>query len=174
MTGGRTVTIAAEQRGDFLHRWVWVLFDGAIWFAAIYAATWLRFDFRNTPLFVGTTLEFAVAAVLGHLLVGAAIGPYAVGHARGSFEETTDLVRTVLVTTVGLGTWALIADPQVLPRSVPVVAGALALVGMFAVRFLIRSWRSRHTASRENERRVIVFGAGSAGRRLVRSMGQHG
>jgi FlaA1/EpsC-like NDP-sugar epimerase len=41
---------------------------------------------------------------------------------------------------------------------------------MFAVRFLIRSWRSRHYASQENERRVIVFGAGDAGRRLLRSM----
>jgi FlaA1/EpsC-like NDP-sugar epimerase len=41
---------------------------------------------------------------------------------------------------------------------------------MFAVRFLIRSWRSRHTMSRENERRVIVFGAGDACRRLLRSM----
>jgi FlaA1/EpsC-like NDP-sugar epimerase len=53
---------------------------------------------------------------------------------------------------------------------VPVVAAALALVGMFAVRFLIRSWRSRHCASQENARRVIVFGAGDAGRRLLRSM----
>src|ERR1019366_6853043 len=146
--------------------------DSGIWFTAIYCATWLRFDFENTPVFVATTLQFALVAGLGHFLVGAVIGPYAVGHARGSFEETTDLVRTVLVTTIGLGALVLIADPQTLPRSVPVVAGALALVGMFAVRFLIRSWRSRQTKSRENERRVIVFGAGSAGRRLLRSMGE--
>jgi FlaA1/EpsC-like NDP-sugar epimerase len=166
------VKSGAQQRDEWLHRWVWVLFDGGIWFCAIYCATWLRFDFADTPVLVTTTLQFALAAALGHFLVGAVIGPYAVGHARGSFEETTDVVRTVLVTTVALAVWALIADPQGLPRSVPVVAGALALVGMFAVRFLIRSWRSRHTASRENERRVIVFGAGSAGRRLVRSMGE--
>jgi FlaA1/EpsC-like NDP-sugar epimerase len=149
-----------------------VLFDSGIWFTAIYCATWLRFDFEDTPVFVATTLRFALVAGLGHFLVGAVIGPYAVGHARGSFEETTDLVRTVLVTTIGIAVWDLIADPQTLPRSVPVVAGALALVGMFAVRFLIRSWRSRQTESRENERRVIVFGAGSAGRRLLRSMGE--
>jgi len=149
---------------------VWVLFDAAIWFVAIYGATWLRFDFKRASVFVATTLVFAIAAGLGHFLVGAVIGPYAVGHQRGSFEETTDIVRTVAVTAAGLAVWALIADPQVVPRSVPVVAGALALVGMFAVRFLIRSWRSRHYASQENERRVIVFGAGDAGRRLLRSM----
>ena len=158
------------QRSEWLHRWVWVLFDAAIWFVAIYGATWLRFDFKRAPVLVASTLVFAAAAVLGHLLVGTVIGPYAVGHRRGSFEETTDIARTVVVTSAGLTIWALIAEPQVVPRSVPVVAGAFALVGMFAVRFLIRSWRSRHTASSENERRVIVFGAGDAGRRLLRSM----
>ncbi|HZL05166.1 MAG TPA: nucleoside-diphosphate sugar epimerase/dehydratase, partial [Coriobacteriia bacterium] len=56
------------------------------------------------------------------------------------------------------------------PRAVPVVGGGVALVAMFAVRFLIRSWRSRHIASYESQRRVIVFGAGDAGRRLLRSM----
>jgi FlaA1/EpsC-like NDP-sugar epimerase len=66
--------------------------------------------------------------------------------------------------------WALLADPIVVPRSVPLVAGALALVGMFAVRFLIRSWRSRHVQFADQGRRVIVFGAGDAGRRLLRSM----
>jgi FlaA1/EpsC-like NDP-sugar epimerase len=162
----------AAKGSEWLHRWTWVLFDGGVWFSAIYAATWLSFDFKPNPVLIETTLQFAVAAALGHLLIGALIGPYAVGHQRGSFEETTDVVRTVLVTAIGLAIWALMADPQVLPRSVPIVAGALALVGMFAVRFLIRSWRSRHYASQENERRVIVFGAGTAGRRLVRSMGE--
>jgi FlaA1/EpsC-like NDP-sugar epimerase len=147
-----------------------VLFDGGIWFAAIYGATWLRFDFEDTPVVVGSTMVFAAVAVGAHLLVGSVIGPYAVGHRRGSFEETADLSRTVLVTTGGMLVWALVANPLMVPRSVPVVAGALALVGMFAVRFLIRSWRSRHAVSEDNQRRVVVFGAGDAGRRLLRSM----
>ena len=164
------MTPRAIRRRDRLHRWVWALFDAAIWFAAIYGATWLRFDFKHAPALVASTLMFAIAAVAGHLFVGAFIGPYAVGHQRGSFEETTDIGRTVLVTAGGLLAWALMADPQVVPRSVPVVAGALALVGMFAVRFLIRSWRDRRAASQVHERRVIVFGAGDAGRRLLRNM----
>lgn len=164
------MTPRAVQRREWLHRWVWVLFDAAIWFVAIYGATWLRFDFKRASVFVATTLVFAIAAGLGHLFVGAVIGPYAVGHRRGSFEETLDISRTVAVTAAGLMVWDLLADPQVVPRGVPVVGGGVALVGMFAVRFLIRSWRSRHYASQENERRVIVFGAGDAGRRLLRSM----
>ena len=168
--GGRTVTSGAAQHGEWLHRWVWVLFDGVIWFVAIYAATWLRYDFRRPPVFVAATLGFAATAAVAHLLLGTIIGPYAVGHRRGSFEETTDVARTVAVVTTGLLAWALISDPLTIPRSVPVVAGALALLGMFAVRFLIRSWRSRHYAFQEDQRRVIVFGAGDAGRRLLHSM----
>jgi len=164
------VTPRAIQRRDRLHRWVWALLDATIWFVAIYGATWLRWDFRVAKVFAASTLLFAVVAVVGHLVVGAFVGPYGVNHQRGSFEESTDIGRTVALLTGPLLVWALIADPIVVPRSVPLGAGALALVGMFAVRFLIRSWRSRHGAFEENGRRVVVFGAGDAGRRLLRSM----
>ncbi|HYO20511.1 MAG TPA: polysaccharide biosynthesis protein, partial [Dermatophilaceae bacterium] len=156
--------------GDWLYRWAWVVFDAAIWQVAIYASIWLRFDFMLAPVVLATTVEFAIAAGVGHLVVGALVGPYAIGHRRGSFEEAADITRTVVIVAAGLVVWALLADPQVVPRSVPMVAGALALVGMFAVRFVIRGWRTRHFASLEDQRRVIVFGAGDAGRRLLRSM----
>jgi len=162
--------MSAEQSRQWVHRWVWVLFDGAIWFAAIYWATWLRFDFTNTDVLVDHTLVFATVAAVAYLLVGAAIGPYAVGHRRGSFEETTDLAGSALATTMALLIWAFVANPLIVPRSVPIVAGTLALVGMFAIRFIVRSYRSRHVTTDEDARRVIVFGAGDAGRRLLRSM----
>jgi len=164
------VTQRAIQRRDRMARWIWALVDAAIWFFAIFGATWLRFDFRATLVFAPRTLLFAVVALFGHMLVGAFIGPYGVNHQRGSFEESTDIGRTVAVSTGGLLVWALIADPIVVPRSVPLVAGAFALVGMFAVRFLIRSWHNRHAVSTVPERRVVVFGAGDAGRRLLRNM----
>jgi FlaA1/EpsC-like NDP-sugar epimerase len=149
---------------------VWALLDATVWFAAIYGAAWLRFDFESAPALVAGTLVFASAAAAAHLLVGAVLGPYAVGHKRGSFEETTDLGRTVAVTTGGLLVWAFLVTPLMVPRSVPVVAGALALVAMFAARFFIRSWRSSQAATGDDQRRVVVFGAGDAGRRLLRSM----
>jgi FlaA1/EpsC-like NDP-sugar epimerase len=137
---------------------------------AVYGATWLRFDFAAVAVLLSTTVEFALAAAIGHLVLGALIGPYSVGHRRGSFEETADLARTVLGITIALQVWAMIAVPIVVPRTVPVVAGAFTLVGMFALRFMVRSWRSSHVAQEADERRVVVFGAGDAGRRLLRSM----
>ena len=158
------------RRSQWLSRWVWALLDATVWFAAIYGAAWLRFDFESAPALVAGTLVFASAAAAAHLLVGAVLGPYAVGHKRGSFEETTDLGRTVAVTSGGLLVWAFLVTPLMVPRGVPAVAGALALAAMFAARFFIRSWRSSQAATGDNQRRVVVFGAGDAGRRLLRSM----
>ncbi|MDO5711734.1 MAG: nucleoside-diphosphate sugar epimerase/dehydratase, partial [Micrococcales bacterium] len=47
--------------------------------------------------------------------------------------------------------------------------GALALIGMLALRFAVRSAASRRERARDSQHRALVFGAGDAGRRLVRS-----
>lgn len=158
------------RRRERLARWSWAVADAVIWIVAIYAAAWVRLDFDTVPVLVSSSLVFAVAAAVAQVVIGALIGPYRVGHQRGSFEETVDVGRAATLTGLGLMVWALVAHPVVVPRSVPVVAGALALSGMFAVRFLVRTWRNRTAAQRSHDKRVIVFGAGEAGRRLLRSM----
>ena len=158
------------RRRDRTSRWSWALVDAAIWFWAVYAAAWLRLDFDPAPVLVPSTLILAVAAAVLHVEIGAVLGPYGVGHQRGSFEETSDISRAVVLTTAGIFVWALVATYDVVPRSVPLIAGAFALAAMFASRFLIRSWRNRAAGVRPADKRVIVFGAGEAGRRLLRSM----
>ncbi len=44
------------------------------------------------------------------------------------------------------------------------------MTGVFAARFLFRSWRLLSDGRRASDKRVVVFGAGEAGRRLLRSM----
>jgi FlaA1/EpsC-like NDP-sugar epimerase len=149
---------------------MWLPLDAMIWFGAVYGATWIRYDFEDSFNLLGPTLLFAAVAGLTYIVIGAVIGPYSVGHRRGSFEETTELAGTVLATASGLILLAFFATPMIVPRSVPVVAGILALVAMFATRFIVRSWRTTRAASGENQRRVIVFGAGEAGRSLLRNM----
>ncbi len=84
-------------------RLVWSALDSLIWIGSLVIATWLRLDFHITdqywtPLLVGSSI-----AVLVHLLVGWAFGPYAVGHELGSFEETSDLSRAAVVAGIVLG-----------------------------------------------------------------------
>lgn len=160
----------ALRRTERIARWSWSVADAGIWFVAIFAAAWLRLDFHAAPVLIRSTFVFATVAGVAHVAVGALIGPYRVGHLRGSYEETVDVGRAATLTGAGLMVWALLANPIIVPRSVPVIAGAIALSGMFAVRFMVRSWRNRTSVQHTHDRRVIVFGAGEAGRRLLRSM----
>jgi len=163
------MTYRMKRRRDRVGRLVWASFDAGVWFCSIYAASWLRLDFDLRPVLLSTTLLFGLAAAVLHILVGMLIGPYRVGHRLGSFEETADLSRAVVVTGAVLTAWAALA-PGAAPRSVPVIASAFALAGMFAGRFMGRSWRNNTAAARSNDRRVIIFGAGEAGQRVLRSM----
>lgn len=159
-----------RSRVERIHRWLWGFADAGVWVVSIYGASWLRYDFHPHSVFMRGTMWIALVTVLAHLVIGVFIGPYAIGHDRGSFEETVDIAQTVAVTTFGVFIVVRFINPMPVPRSIPIMAGALALAGMFSIRFVIRTWRTRRLPLRENHRRVIVFGAGDSGRHLVRNM----
>jgi len=162
------------RRRDGVVRWTWALFDALVWGVAIFFACWLRYDFDSADVPVKGALWFALAAMGGQIVIGGLIGPYAVGHERGSFEEIIDIAKTVAIVGLGLLIWALLINPVVVARSVPVSAAALALLSMFALRYTVRAVNTHRYATRKGERRVVLFGAGEAGRRLVRSMLREG
>lgn len=163
----RSRTIAEQLRA---HQWVWAAVDAAAWFGSVFGATWLRFDFDPAPALTGGTLLVSLVAVGVHLAIGTLGGPYAVGHSRGSFEEAADVARTVLVTAALLSLWTFAVGPVFVPRSIPLLAGLIALSVMYAARFLLRTLRARRASERTGQKRVIVFGVGAAGRQLVRRM----
>ncbi|WP_229665827.1 polysaccharide biosynthesis protein, partial [Ornithinimicrobium pekingense] len=57
-----------------------------------------------------------------------------------------------------------------LPRSVALLAPAVAIVMMLALRFIVRTYRSHRVARNPDGEPVVVLGAGLAGRRLVHNM----
>ena len=161
------VSLARRER---VNRWMWALVDVVVWVVAVFLAAWLRYDFQLSPTIAPPLLWFTVVAVVAHLGFGTFFGPYAVGHDRGSFEETYDVGRTVLLTTLVLMTVVFGLHLGGIPRSVPFSAPAFAMLGMFAARFIIRTMRTSKAANAQEEQRAIIFGAGEAGRRLTRSL----
>jgi FlaA1/EpsC-like NDP-sugar epimerase len=157
-------------RRERVNRWMWALVDAGVWVIAVFMAAWLRYDLQLAPTIAAPLLWFTVAAIVAHLGFGTFFGPYAVGHDRGSFEETYDVGRTVLLTTLVLMTLVFGVHLEPVPRSVPFTAPAFAMLGMFAARFIIRTMRTSKAANAPEEQRAIVFGAGEAGRRLTRSL----
>lgn len=150
-------------------RWRWAGIDGGLWIGSTVAAVFLRFDFSLNQAFASSTLVYAVASSAVYLILGGIAGPYAVGHSRGSFEEIVDLMRTALaVGILGLVVNAVL-PVQFVPRSVPLTASLVAVLAMLAARTVLRTRRARHRAT-DDDRRVIVLGAGEGGRQLVRTM----
>ena len=150
-------------------RWRWAGIDGGLWIGSTVAAVFLRFDFSITEAFAGSTMLFALVSAAAYLALGGVAGPYAVGHSRGSFEEIVDLTKTAMIVgLLGLVVNAVL-PVQLVPRSVPLTSAMVAAMAMLAARTVLRTRRARHRGD-DDDRRVIVFGAGEGGRQLVRTM----
>lgn len=133
-------------------------------------AAFLRYDFDLDLSLGRPVLTLAGIGVLSQIVLGTLIGPYAVGHERGSYEEIVDVGKTVLFWALPLGVVGLFVDNQLGPRSLAFTGGALAMLGMFGARFVLRASRSRPDQLSESHKRVLVIGAGDGGRQVVRSL----
>ena len=153
-----------------LNRWVWALVDLVVLVLAVFLSACLRYDFDLDAALTRPVATLAGVAALAHLVVGAALGPYAVGHLRGSYEEIVDLTKTVLAWAIPLELVTLLGPWDLGPRSLPLTAGTAALLGMFGARFVLRAARTRLDPASAAESRVLVFGAGEGGRQLVRAL----
>lgn len=158
------------SRREWIVQLSWAGTDALVIAAAAYVSTWLRFDLDFNNFVAESTARFAIAAALVHIVCGVLVGPYRIGHLRGSFEETADLGRTVVVDAAVLILLLLTPWFHHVPRSMPLLVPMLGLVGMFTLRFVIRSYRWGRTASGDHVEKVIVFGAGDSGRRLIRGL----
>lgn len=149
----------------------WATADTAIMFCAPFIGAWVRYDLDIKTVVIPQIGAFALLAAVVFVVLGVIVGPYRIGHLRGSFEETADIARVVVLTAVPLIAVVTLTDwLRGVPRSVGVLGPALALGGMFTLRFVVRSYRWGRGAVRPDLQRVIIFGAGLSGRQLVRAL----
>jgi FlaA1/EpsC-like NDP-sugar epimerase len=143
-----------------------VLVDSAAWVGAMCVATMLRLELWVPARGLGGVLLTAVAIqlVLG-FVVGLYRGRWGVGH----FEEAVAVSLVGVVAAAG----ATLANVQWghTPRTVPAIAGVIALTDMQAARYLYRSLvrRSRRPRAAEVER-MLVFGAGAGAQMVLPSL----
>ena len=136
--------IQRVSTSDHPYRLAWTVVDCLVWAAALVGATYLRYELSFDPIdWRGLAAAFGVAALL-QLVFGFLLGPYAVGHLRGSFEEIVDLTKTVVLTAAVLCIPVFVARPILVPKSVPIIAGPFALVAMLGLRLLVRAWKTRN------------------------------
>jgi FlaA1/EpsC-like NDP-sugar epimerase len=165
-----TAVSAVARSGRLPTRALWTSVDAVIWVTALYLAAWLRLEFSITPEYWYPLLVASGLVVFCHVSIGWLRGPYGIGYDLASFEETSDLAGTAVLSGVTLGFLVVAVKAIDLPRSVPFTGLAMAMAGMFAARFLIRSRRTHRAIAASSERRAVVFGAGAGGRILVQSL----
>jgi FlaA1/EpsC-like NDP-sugar epimerase len=144
--------------------------DSVVWFVAVWAATWARFDFDVEDMNLSPTAIVAAAAVIVNGAVGSAMGIYRHRYIVASFEECVALATVAAFSSALLLAGLGLVTPHPVPRSVPVLAGAFALGGMLAVRWLARTLARRHLRKDARRRKVVVLGAGRTGQDLARQM----
>jgi len=151
-------------------RLLWTALDAGVWAASLVVATWLGLDFQIPELYAESLAIATACVIVVHVSIGWLFGPYAVGHELGSFEETSEVARAATVAGLCLATLTLLLGVVDLPRSVPLTGLALAVLGMFAARFLIRSRRTHLALRGTSPKRAVIFGAGSGARILMQSL----
>ncbi len=148
--------------------------DGLAWVVAFEIATAMRFEFDLSAWSPSRVLVMAGVAVVIQWIVGHLRGLYDGRWQFGSFEEVAIVGQVVFLTTaIGAAVNRLVVRPRLVPVSVTLVAGVVALVGMVAARYVWRmavDRRHRPDADDHESIRVIVFGAGNAGNQVIDSM----
>jgi FlaA1/EpsC-like NDP-sugar epimerase len=158
------VLSAARRRLPVVH----FAADSVLWVVSIPLAVWLRYDYRFSQLDHNEIVPVVLAVVLQGVF-GVLTGLYRRRWRYGSFDEVRVVALTAasvgVVLTVGLWQW------NGVPRSVPILATGLSLVGQITARSL---WRlrneSRNRPSGEHLQRLVVVGAGEGGDQVLRTL----
>ncbi len=149
--------------------------DVAVWTALTPLAFALRLEgdvFRYPEALVALTLGGAVLKI-------AAEGLFRLPRRAWRWIGVSDLLA--VLTAVGIVTFAMMVGVAVvhpvfpIPRSVPLIEGALAIVALGGMRLAMRVWHESRGRQRvkEDGRRVLIVGAGNAGAMVVREMLRH-
>jgi FlaA1/EpsC-like NDP-sugar epimerase len=147
-----------------------ISFDVTAWIVAYLAFAWLRFDASATSVPWLEVLLVGVGTALVYLIFGRFVWLHQGRAGTASLEEMV-LLGAVTMTSGAL-VFAVNLATQWVPRSVPAGATVATLVLVAWARAAWRRLREREDEGRHDEgaKRVLVIGAGEAGRELLASM----
>jgi len=145
------------------------LWDAASWTAAILFATFLRYDGNPDAATLRAALILGFALGTAQVILGWMLQRIRGRRIVGSFDEISVLTFTTGAVTIAGTIAVFLLDPLPVPRSVPFIAGTIALTTMLGGRFVLRAYRQRSLFSRDGDR-VLIYGAGESGDQIIRQM----
>jgi FlaA1/EpsC-like NDP-sugar epimerase/lipopolysaccharide/colanic/teichoic acid biosynthesis glycosyltransferase len=148
------------------------LYDAGAWAAALYLATWCRYDWHLELINEHRLVPFVLVAIVTQWTLGLLLRTYRGRYFTGSVEQAWNLALVAFAVGAILMVTQLASSMFFAPRAVPLIAPFIMCVLAAGARLGLRAVQERPTPLTDHSapRRVIVFGAGSAGRQLVRAM----
>jgi dTDP-glucose 4,6-dehydratase len=140
------------------------------WTAAVWLSTLLRFDGQLPQGMIASIWRFSFLAASVSLLIGISFSMYSGKYRSASLEEILVLSLATALTTLILFSFRVIINLTGVPRSVPIIAGFLAIIFMLVFRVLVNPRSIRPFRKRINGERTLIYGAGIAGRQLAEQM----
>jgi FlaA1/EpsC-like NDP-sugar epimerase len=169
MGGALNVARVFDDRRRARFPVAYILVDAATWAFVMPVAVLLRYDFDLSQVAPMILAQHVAVVVAAQITIGCVDGLYRRRWRFGTFDEVLALTATVVLSGVVLVQWELLMDNGDVPRSVPYLSTALALLMMIGLRSVIRLYRSRRTRPVDGEP-IIVFGAGAGAEQIVRTL----
>ena len=171
------VELSGNRLGRFARRhlpFVHFAVDSALWVIAIPTGVFLRYDFDLDRVWQRQVILAVVVAVVLQGAFGLLYGLYRRRWRYGTFDE----VKIVALTAMSVGfvmtiAWwnssAAVSRP--VPRSVPLLATGVCVLGQIAIRSMWRLYSERRNRpSGEGVERVVVVGAGEGAELALRTL----
>lgn len=144
--------------------------DAVVWALAIIVAQILRYEFNADLVSPAPTAVLVALTIVAQLLVGLSMRVYGGRYTYGSFEEVRALTLTTTSVAIVMFVPVLVwGNSFGIPRGTVPLALPMALVAMFAIRYVARLVREARMTATDAEP-AIVFGAGYMGDTLIRRM----
>ncbi len=144
------------------------IIDALCWFGATVALVVFRYDFDLSAVQWSSILLYSIIAAAAQMLLGWLAGLYGGSNRVGSFVEAS----TLGTVTMGVGFlvgMAFIIGVPTFPRGVGFLSPFMTLLLMGAARFAARAVAvqlAQRTKAAGQAERILVYGAGNAGRQL--------
>jgi dTDP-glucose 4,6-dehydratase len=146
--------------------------DATAWIVATPVATVLRFDGSPPAIELAQSVVLGILAAFAQVLIGYLLGLYRGRYRFGSFDEVLGVASITIAVTLAAFVFRAIVQSPGSSRSVPLIAGVLAMGIMLAGRFLLRAYRTRRQVPSNGER-TLIYGAGDSGEQILEQMIRH-
>jgi FlaA1/EpsC-like NDP-sugar epimerase len=148
--------------------------DSALWVLAIPTGVFLRYDFQIERIWQREVISAMVIAVGLQGAFGLLYGLYRRRWRYGTFDEVKIVALTalsvgVVMTVAWWNSGSVVSRP--VPRSVPMLATGVSVLGQIAIRSMWRLYNERQNRpSGDHVERMVVVGAGEGAELVLRTL----